>query len=103
MLDWIMLDPKMTPEMLGFIPKFLNENDPRPAREQFNENYAHGGGWSPFEGFTMLPNGDLEYPGDPVYSLLAEAHLRDEKIRFYDYSWVAIVQPDGSFEISRMD
>jgi hypothetical protein len=29
--------------------------------------------------------------------------LRDEEIRFYDYSWLAIVQPDGSFEVARVD
>ena len=87
--------------MLGYIPLFLNENDPRSAREQFDT--SHPGGWSSFPGFTMLPNGNLSYPRDPDIVLLAETRLRHEVIRFYDCEWVAIIQPDGSFEIARLD
>jgi hypothetical protein len=94
--------PKMTDEHLGFLPSFLSKADPRPAREQIDEHYQHGGGWSPFEGFTMYPN-RLEYPGDRPMQLLAEARLRDERIRLYECDWVAIVQPDGSYEIARLD
>jgi hypothetical protein len=90
-------------DMLGYLPQMFDERDPRPAREQVDANYGHGGGWEPFQGFTMLPNGNLSYPGDPPTALLAEARLRDEVIRFYEHSWVAIIQPDGSFEICRMD
>lgn len=101
MVVWKLLHPNATPDMLGFIPGFLSDTDPRPAREQFQSNYV--GGWQPFPGFTMRPNGDLSYPGDPPTKLLAEAKLRDETIRFYQHAWVAVIQPDGSFEISRMD
>lgn len=87
---------------LGFIPEFVSYADPRPAREQFNTNYAHGGGWRPFSGFTRTKAG-LEYPDDPAMKLLASTHLRDELIEVYQYSWVCVVQPDGSYEISRMD
>jgi hypothetical protein len=97
---WTMIHPEATFEMLGYIPYFLSENDPRPAREQFNERYVSG--WRSIPGFTMTPNG-LKYPGDPLTPLLAETRLRDEIIRFYQYAWVAIVQPDGSYEICRMD
>lgn len=90
-------------DYLGYIPGFLSESDTRPAREQFNDGYAHGGGWMPFNGFRMHPNGNIQYPGDPETKLLAEAKLRDETIRVYEHAWVAIVQPDGSFEVSRMD
>lgn len=103
MLVWTPKHPKAHPDMLGFIPDFLSEEDPRPAREQFDQNYAHGGGWKHFEGFKMLPNGNLKYPGDPPVALLLETKLRDEIIRFYDCSWVTITQPDGSFEVCRMD
>ena len=99
---WEQKHRSATPEMLGFIPSFLNEDDPRPAREQFNTNYVSG--WTPFKGnFEMLPNGNLRYPGDPDMELLWETKLRDETIRFYDCAWVAIIQPDGSYEICRMD
>lgn len=88
---------------LGFLPSFLSPSDPRPAREQIDEHYSHGGGWRPFEGFTLLPGDQLEYPGDPPMKPLAEAHLRDERILFYPYEWLVIVQPDGSYEVSRVD
>jgi hypothetical protein len=88
-------------DMLGYIPYFLGDHDPRPAHEQFHSKYI--GGWSPFKGFKMLPNGNLKYPGDPETQLLAEGYFREELIRFYQHSWVAIVQPDGTFEVSRMD
>lgn len=103
MMIWTMLHPKMTPEMLGFIPMFLNENDPRGAREQINANYAHGGGWQPFYGFKMLPDTSLKYPGDPPVRLLAQTKLRDEVIRYYEHSWLVVIQPDGSWEASRCD
>jgi hypothetical protein len=86
---------------LGLLPSFLNENDPRPAAEQFNDRYMFGG-WHPMAGFKM--NGRrLKYPGDPALLPWAEIHFRDELILVYPGDWVAIVQPDKSFEVCRMD
>lgn len=99
---WTLKHPQATTAMLGYIPSFLNENDPRPAREQIDANYRHGGGWSPFKGHTMV-EGALEYPNDPPMVLLAETRLRDEIIRVYDASWVAVVQADGGYEVARLD
>lgn len=93
-----------TPGHLGFIPGFLSPLDQRPAREQINEAYRHGGGWRPFNGFVVQSDGtSIKYPGDPAYPCLAEAKLREETIRYYDSSWVGIFQPDGSAEFSRLD
>lgn len=100
---WTAKHPQFDPKMLGFIPCFLREDDPRPAREQIDANYQHGGGWDPQPKFTLLPDGRLSYPDDPPLALLAETRLRDEIIRFYDCSYLAIVQPDGSFEACRLD
>lgn len=102
-MDWILKHSRADMEMLGLVPAFLSERDPRPAREQIDQNYRHGGGWRPSPKFKMLPNGNLKYPGDPPTILLAEAQLHDETIRFYDCAWLAIVQPDGTFEVSRVD
>lgn len=100
----VMLDPRATPDHVGLIPSFLSDEDPRPAAEQFAENYAFGGGWSDFPGFQMDPKKlTLKYPGDPPYRPLAFMRLRDETILIYPHAWVAIVQPDGKFSVSRMD
>jgi hypothetical protein len=103
MMEWIMLHPNMTPGHLGLLPWMLDENDPRDAREQFNERYAHGGGWHPMGGFKLNPNNSLKYPGDPVLEPLAHLQFRNELIVFYDSSWVAIIQKDRTFEVCRMD
>lgn len=97
---------------VGFIPSFLNRDDPRPAAEQFRQNYI--GGWTPFKGFTLSPgvtpgllDGDnipkIKYSGDPAMPPLAYGMLRDEMIVVYPSAWVMILQPDGSHEIARMD
>jgi len=90
-------------EALGLIPEFLSNDNPAPAKEQLDKNYQHGGGWWPMEGFKMCPDHSLVYPGDPPYKPIAQAWLRDELIVIYPYSWVAIIQPDKSFEVARMD
>ena len=102
-MKWVMKHPRATIDMLGFIPDFLSENDPRPAKEQIAENYSHGGGWNNMKKFKMNPDGNIQYPGDPPLILIAETKLRDELLKFYNGSWLAIIQPDGIFEISRLD
>jgi hypothetical protein len=96
------LAPGVGADVLGLLPQFLDERDPRPAREQFDANYI--GGWWPVEGgVRALPDGSLKYPGDPVLRPIAETRLRDEVIRVFEASFVSITQPDGSFEVARMD
>ena len=99
------IHPQANREMLGLIPNFLSPDDSRPAAEQFDANYQHGGGWRPYVGFAMLANGNLKskYPEDPDTRLLAEIKLREELIRIYEHAWVAVVQPDGTFTVARMD
>lgn len=102
MIEFTLLHPRMTQEHLGLIPHFLSLDDERPAAQQIDANYEWGG-WSPFEGFKMSPDGRLSYRGDPDLIPLASARLRDEEIFFYPHAWVAIRQPNGSFEVSRID
>ena len=95
-------------EVVGFLPQFVSEHDPRSAKEQINDNYAHGGGWSSFKGFTLVSSDDknqygLDYPGDPMSKELSRATFRDELLVFFEHSWLAIIQKDGSFEVSRLD
>jgi len=100
---WELLHPGATPEHLGLVPGFLSDDDPRPAREQFDAHYAHGGGWRPQSGFRFGRKYLLIYPGDPPMLPIARTRLRNELIMLYPYAYVAIVQPDQSFEICRMD
>lgn len=101
---WTGIHPKFTPDTLGFIPMFLNEDDPRPAREQIDENYQHGGGWRPTTGFTLdTKTMNLTYPEDPPYRPLAMTRLRGELLVFYDSAFLMIMQPDGTFEVARLD
>ena len=103
MMEWQLLYPGMTPEHLGIIPYMLDPNDPRPAKDQFNERYAHGGGWRPMERFILMRNNALAYPGDPLLKPLAQCQFRNELIVFYDHAIVAIIHKDRYFEVCRMD
>jgi hypothetical protein len=89
---------------VGYLPTFFSNADPRPAKEQINERHANGGGWNPMEGWSMNPRTfSIRYPGDRTNVPLACTMLRDELIVFYEHSWLAIIQMDNSFEISRVD
>lgn len=104
MMVWIGLHPQFTPEMLGFIPSFLNDENPEPAKVQIDNNYRHGGGWQKFDGHTFDPGRmTLSYPGDPPLQALALLNFRDEVLYFFDYAWLLILQKDGSWEVSRLD
>ena len=104
---WL-LQPGMTPDCLGLLPDFLQEADPRPARDQIAEN--HCGGWDSFKGGTLSlgepgdvkPVGTYSYPGDPDMTPLAVSKLRDEVIFLYPADFVAIVQSDGTYDIARI-
>jgi hypothetical protein len=101
----IQLDPKCQLDHIGFVPSFLDLDDSRPAREQFDGNYQHGGGWRPQAKFKRTGNEEfaLMYPGDPPLTPLAAIPFRDELVVIYRYGYVAIFQKDGSFEACRMD
>jgi hypothetical protein len=92
-------------DLVGYTPTFLDPSDPDDAVAQLHKNYAHGGGWHEFEGFTFVDGDEpkLMYPGDPPTLPVAWWQLRDERIILFDHAWVAVVQPDGSFRVSRMD
>lgn len=91
---------------LGVLPMFFDEADPRPAREQIHERYAHGGGWNSFSGFELKMDKrgrHLVYPEDPPMREIARGKLRDELILLFECNWVAIVQKDDTYEVARID
>jgi hypothetical protein len=102
-MKWLLLKRGSPEELVGYLPKIFLDSDPRPAREQAKERYAHGGGWHPQEGWVLHPHGVAVYPGDPPLEPLAMTTLNDETLLVYPYGYVAVVQPDMSFEMSRMD
>jgi hypothetical protein len=100
--DWEFLDKRYSLDMLGLIPEFLSDDNSANARTQFDICYVAG--WNPMKGFRL--NKDslvLTYPGDPPLRPIAKTKLREETIVFYPHAWVMILQPDGSFEVTRMD
>lgn len=100
--EWEMVHPRATPDMLGYVPRFLRNDDPRPAREQFNERYVYGG-WRPNNHFTKDERDFVQFPGDPALPPIAQRMLREERIVMYPGALFAIIQPDGRFEIARID
>jgi hypothetical protein len=98
---WKFLHPDITMAHLGYIPEWLNQNDPRPAREQLDSGYFVG--FQPFNEFTLNPDNSLKYPGDPALPARAEYQLRNELVVFYDHDWVAVIQPNRTFVVARMD
>lgn len=97
------------PEALGFLPEFLSRYDPRDAVEQLHENYAHGGGWNEFSGFTFKfdkerPDRSLiSYTGDPDYRCKGWTMLRDEHVLVFEHDWVIVTKDGSEFKCARMD
>ena len=100
-------------DVVGYIPSFLSEDDPRTAVEQIDANYTAGGGWHEFKGFKLKGGPSLcdpkeepyslVYPGDPPQRELSRAKLRNELLVFFESSWLAVIQPDGNFRVARLD
>jgi hypothetical protein len=101
---WERTDPRATPEHLGFIPSFFDATDPRPAAEQLDANYNHGGGWRPLTGFRVREfDNALLYGEDKPLRRLWRCEFRTEVIEVYQLAWVRITKADGSWEVSRVD
>lgn len=101
---WVRLDERAHMDELGYIPEFLSDDDPRPAKEQINDRYGPGGGWRPMPGCRLVDGVILTYPGDPPMRPLFFTHLHDnEIIMVYAHSFVVILQKDDSYEVARMD
>lgn len=88
---------------LGELPEFARTDDSTPLSEQLDANYRHGGGWRHFNGFALYGDNTIKYPGDAPLKPFAVAEFRDQKVFAYPGPWILIKEPDGSFEICRMD
>jgi hypothetical protein len=111
MVQEVILFNGTDPEQLGMLPYFIDPTDKRKAREQFDANYQHGGGWRPIEDFRcakveMADGQDtimISYPGDPPLFPLAVMYHQGEAILFFPHALVGILQNNGSIEVARMD
>lgn len=107
LLDW-QFNARYKPEQIipamGRIPEFVLADDPRPAHEQIDERYAHGGGWNAhLPGKWQMDQGDwLLYPGDPALEPLAFAWHGEERIVIYPHAFVAIITGEA-FSVARLD
>ena len=97
------LEPGVTLQTLGALPDMLDANDPAPAREQLDRGYRNGGGFRALSGWYLGADDVLHFPGDRPYRPIAEMRMRDERILFFEGSFVAVIQSDRSFEVCWMD
>ena len=101
---WVQLDPNFDMRGLGFLPGFLRPRDGRTVKEQLEARYAHGGGWRPIQGFTMRRDRTLDFPDDEPFEPSAMTVIGDETVIFYAYcELISVIQPDGSFEVARVN
>lgn len=101
-LVWQLLHPHAL-DLLGYLPQMFTDEDPAPVAEQIHKNYPHGGGWRSFKGFKKTANHSLIYPGDPPQRPIARVQVRDELVLVYPHAWVVVIQPDGSWDVARID
>jgi len=95
----------------GLLPEIIRANDPRPAAEQIQTRYQHGGGYRPFGGSSWelrkSPEGDLAllYPGDPPLKEVSRLILRNsqEVCVLFEFGFVAILGRQGTLAVLRMD
>jgi hypothetical protein len=91
--------------MLGIIPTLLSPWDERSMLEQLHEGYRHGGGWFPFEGFSVQQRDGmyvLQYPGDPPYKERARITMNGETLCVFDSAWVLVIDKGGKQHVARM-
>ena len=100
---FIRKSPRADINDIGFVSMMVRESDPRSLRDQLHDGYSHGGGWQPFEGFTLGDNNELLYSDDPPEKVMWELKFRDQLFCVYKHAWFAIIEADGTFEVCRMD
>lgn len=87
----------------GYIPNFLDIDNPAPLWEQVDKCYV--GGWRDFDGFTVEFEDhvfSLHYPGDPPLYELGRIVRDDEVMVIFDYAWVMWQRGDET-KIARID
>lgn len=95
--------------VVGLLPLILLDSDSRPAKDQLNDRYAHGGGYRPTlsDSWQLGVEGGayvLYYPEDPPFHEQARIKLPcGETCVLFDASFMTIIQKDLSFVVTRVD
>lgn len=87
---------------LGYLGRGLRPN--AKVAGQINAAYPFGG-WKPFGNgqWKLHDDNRLEYPKDEPMEPIASAKVGEELVCIYRSDWWAIIQPDRSFEVCRLD
>ena len=95
--------PERLIEAIGILPHWVDNNDPRSAKEQFQQKYQFGCCEMP--GGTVDENGVYNYPEDPPLYPFYSLERDNEMIYFYNYAMVAVVLKDEARTtyVTRMD
>lgn len=106
---WI-ISPGFDLERLGLLPELVESPaNGQTLAQHIDQSYAHGGGWRSFGADWSLDLRDgvpasLTFPGDPAMPEVARfATKQRELFILFTNEFCAIVQPDGSFSVARMD
>ena len=100
------LDARVSPEWLGAIPAWVHgANDERSMVDMIHQNYSHGGGWIPFDGFHVDPvSGDMTFDGDPDTVAIGIFRTEHEVLWFYPHSWITVKDiKTGEHRTARID
>jgi len=107
LVAWVKLHPNAN---LGYLPQWLDTNDPDPAHKQIDKHYIFGG-WqssSTKRQMTLTEDNVMHYPGDPPQHPIAFTVLRNEMVLLYRGDWVIIRQPGdahnkATWDVARID
>lgn len=105
-LGWGLVHPHANCDMVGYIPSFIDNSSDVPLIEQINAEYISG--WhksdQPWKR-DLKSNTMWACDEDQPFRMIARYHHKPtgEYLEFYESSFTAVVKPDGTFEVARLD
>ena len=96
------------PHLIGYLGQIFLNGTGETAQEQLNQRYAHGGGFHPFEGFILAGADETDaatitYPKDPPMREVSRLSLNEQTLILFEHQWLAIVEADNSYRVTRVD
>lgn len=103
---WELVHPRADIDMLGYVPLFITRTSDVPLKKQFDAEYVSGWKTSASKWVRDTERNTLQgHPEDPPFPMIARYQHKPtgELLEFYTSCFTAIVQPDGTFEVARLD